>query len=145
MEISTIENEANSMSLSNPKFSISNLQSFNDNQFNTSNILKEDIQLPETFFDCQINLLFTSLVTFKNFQLMRNQFLLIFKVKYPEDFFKKIYEKSYFTIFGFDKSSKELASFSVIKIIKDEKKAEILALGVVKEYQNNKIGNKLLN
>jgi ribosomal protein S18 acetylase RimI-like enzyme len=129
--------------------SFSNLQSFNEFVVPDNSILKDPcrdiMQIPETLVtQCKISLIFSSNITYKNFQIMRNQFLLIFKVAYPEDFFKKIYDKKYFTIFGMDKSSKELICFAVIDIKLEEKNADILALGVVKEYQNKKIGSCLL-
>lgn len=134
---------------SNQMQSLSNLQSFNDFYIPENSYLKEEahgaVSIPNTFLaQCFFSLIFTSTITYKNFQIMKNQFLLIFKVIYPEDFFKKIYEKKYFTLFGMEKSSKELIGFAVIDIKLSEKKADILALGVVKEYQNKKIGSSLL-
>ena len=96
---------------SNQMNSFSNLQSFNDN-FNEEESREKDrskelIAMPNSLFpQCSFSLIFTSNITYKNFQIMRNQFLLIFKITYPDDFFKKVYEKKYLTIFGLDKSSK---------------------------------------
>jgi ribosomal protein S18 acetylase RimI-like enzyme len=43
-----------------------------------------------------------------------------------------------------DKGSKELICFAVIDINQVERSADILALGVVKEYQNKRIGSAIL-
>ena len=43
-----------------------------------------------------------------------------------------------------DKSTKELVGFYIMQIDKEEKKGTILSIGVVKEYQNKKIGSALL-
>ncbi len=62
MELTMIENEAYSPKLS-PAHSFSNLQSFNENKLYDSNVIKEDIQLPDTIVSCNFNLTFTSIIT----------------------------------------------------------------------------------
>ena len=68
----------------------------------------------------------------------------LFKIKYPEEFFNKINDNKYFTLFGFDNYSNELVCFAVIDVRLQIKTAEILSLGVVKEYQGYKVGSTLL-
>jgi ribosomal protein S18 acetylase RimI-like enzyme len=135
--------------LSNQFGSFSNLQSFNENYF-AGTVAKNDsencaLQIPDHSIPfCGLSLTFTSNITYKYFQLMKKQFSLIFKVNYPEEFFKKVYEKNYFTIFGIEKISKELTCFAILDINQEEKCADILALGVVKEFQSKKLGSTLL-
>ena len=134
---------------SNQFGSFSNLQSFNENIFANSLAKNQSencaMPLPDNSIPhCGFSLTFTSNIIYKNFQIMKNQFLLTFKVSYPEDFFKKVYDKKYFTIFGIDKISKELTCFAVLNINQNDKVADILALGVVKEFQSKKLGSTLL-
>lgn len=69
----------------------------------------------------------------------------LFQIKYSDEFFTKISDQTYYTIFGMDCLSKELVCFAVIDITKiTERNAEILTIGVVKEYQGRKYGTKLL-
>jgi ribosomal protein S18 acetylase RimI-like enzyme len=148
LQESQITKEDDDLKLSNQMMSMSNLQSFNDNFVSNDSIAKQnsrlELQLPDSSFQNTISITFTSVMTYKNFQIMRNQFLLIFKVTFPDEFFKNVYDKKYFTIFGMDKGSKELICFAVIDINQVERSADILALGVVKEYQNKRIGSAIL-
>jgi len=90
----------------------------------------------------QIN--FTPNVNLKILTLIKNHFQIIFKIVYPEEFFQNIIEKKYYSIIGLSKVNGELICFSHIGIHKKQKKATILAMGVVKEFQNKKIGSRLL-
>jgi ribosomal-protein-alanine N-acetyltransferase len=69
---------------------------------------------------------------------------MLFQINYPPIFFEKIYNKSYLSIFGYDSSINDIACFAVINIVNNSN-AEILSIGVVKEFQGKKIGSKLLN
>ncbi len=148
----TIENfspEEDDCKLSNQFGSFSNLQSFNENYFEGTGAKNESencvLQLPDhSIPQSGFFLTFTSNITYKYFLIMKKQFTLIFKVCYPEEFFKKVYDRKYFTIFGIEKLSKELTCFAVLDINQEEKSADILALGVVKEFQSKKLGSTLL-
>jgi len=139
---------------SNNLISLSNLQSFSEfNDPNSAymairelkNESHDSIKLPDSIYPkCSIKLTFTSTIAYKNYQIIKNLFLLIFKVVYPEEFFRRMYEKTYFTILGMDKGTKEIISIAVIDVKQDKKSADILALGVVKEYRNKKLGSILL-
>ncbi len=133
-----------------PSFSnFSNLESFNtiklSEQIDFDQIRNNNdvIELPDTYHSNNaISLSFTSNVTYKNYQNLRNQFLLLFKIKYPDEFYKRIYDKKYATIFGINKSTKEMACFAVLDI--NQKHADILAIGVAKEFQGKKVGSSIL-
>jgi ribosomal protein S18 acetylase RimI-like enzyme len=136
---------------STPFQSFTNLQSFNADQFLSehSEIGKDEykdfLPLPDTMFTFNVNLTFTSILPDKYFYIMKNHFKVLFKITYPESFFEKVYRsEEYQTILGIDKSSKELLCFAVIEIRDNNHSADILALGVIKEYQNKKLGSKLL-
>jgi len=87
---------------------------------------------------------FTFIISAKVFQLIKKQFLILFKIVYPTDFFQKVYEKKYYSIVGLNRLSGEIMCFSHIDVKKLSKTAYILAFGVVKEFQNKKIGGRLL-
>jgi len=116
--------------------------SFNDQLIQTFNIKNgycTDQNIP-----LLNNYTFTSSFNLKTFQTIKNHFKSIFKVTYPEEFFQDVYQKKYFTIIVKDSHSKEVIGFSHIDINKMKKSADILTLGVVKEFQNKKIGSMLL-
>jgi ribosomal protein S18 acetylase RimI-like enzyme len=87
-------------------------------------------------------LIFTSTLTKKYFLTLKSHFPLLFSIRYPDSFFQSIYNNSYYTILGLDIATKELTSFAVIDIKSNI--AEVLALGVIKEYQNKRVGSNLL-
>jgi ribosomal protein S18 acetylase RimI-like enzyme len=124
--------------------SLSNLQSFND--IASQNLAQEDcgdnLDITTQYFT---EVTFTSNVEQDNhLQILKNHFLLLFKVHYPDEFFDKIKSKEYKTILGLEKSSKQLICFSIIHIKENKKKAALLAFGVVKEFQKKRIGSKIL-
>jgi ribosomal protein S18 acetylase RimI-like enzyme len=88
-------------------------------------------------------LIFTSTLTKKYFFTIKSHFSTLFAIKYPESFFQNVLNGKYFTLLGLEIATKELTSFAVVEIKNDI--AEVLALGVIKEYQNKKIGSNLLN
>jgi len=90
------------------------------------------------------NIKFTNSFNLNTFLTIKKSFLSIFKIFYPEDFFNDVYSKKYHSIIGYENGTKELLCFSHIDINKQKKNAKILTLGVVKEYQNNKIGTQLM-
>jgi ribosomal protein S18 acetylase RimI-like enzyme len=94
-----------------------------------------------TFESSQI--IYTSGMSFKYFNILKSHFTLLFPVKYPNSFFHNVYINKYMTLLGLEAFTKELTSFAIIDI--KNTNADILALGVFKEYQNKKIGSKLLN
>jgi ribosomal protein S18 acetylase RimI-like enzyme len=95
-----------------------------------------------TFDSSQI--IFTSKLTFKYFLFIKSHFPVLFSINYPESFFQKIYDKKFHCIIGLEPNSKELTSFAIIDIKKNYK-AEILSIAVLKEYQNKRIGTRLLS
>jgi ribosomal protein S18 acetylase RimI-like enzyme len=125
--------------------SMGDMKSFNEADFEVGNLVNEEVKpMPELNLRIPMKFSYTSFITYKNFQTLRNHFLLLFKVNYPEEFFRKIYLKQYFTIFALDSSNKEIAAFSVIEIINKKCQAVILALGVVKEFQGKGLGSVIL-
>jgi ribosomal protein S18 acetylase RimI-like enzyme len=124
--------------------SMSNLQSFNDmsSQQQVYEDCRHNLDVTAQYF---IDVTFTTNVEKNNtLQVLKNHFMLLFKVLYPDDFYDKIKSKEYCTLLGLEKSSKQLVCFSVLEIKQNKKKASILAFGVVKEYQNKKVGTKIL-
>ena len=111
-------------------------------KYSASLLLKNDCQFLNT---SSLNVIFTSIFNLKTFQIIKNHFKSIFKIVYPEDFFTDIYNKKFHSIIGLVKDTKEVLCFSHIEIDKKNKKAKILTLGVVKEYQNKGIGTRLMN
>jgi ribosomal protein S18 acetylase RimI-like enzyme len=154
MEIAMMKNEVcykenkrdseEELRISHDMHSLSNLQSFNDmlSQHIAQEDLANNLDITSQYF---IDVSFTSNIERNNhFQILKNHFMLLFKVNYPEDFYEKIKSKEYNTILGLEKSSKQLICFSVLHIKSNKKKAVLLAFGVVKEFQNKKIGTKIL-
>jgi len=78
------------------------------------------------------------------FQKIKNSFPFIFKITYPAEFFNDVFSKKYYSIICLEKNSKELVGFSHIKINKISKSAEIVTLGVLREYQGQKLGTLIL-
>lgn len=116
--------------------SLSKLQSFtSNNQF--TRMVNSSLS-----FNALTNISFTSKITNKTIQTLKIQFKLLFPVPYPQSFFDKVYNNEYKTIIAFDKPTKELYGFCIMEI--DKKRATILSIGVVKEFQNKKIGSALL-
>ena len=60
------------------------------------------------------------------------------------EFFNDVYKRKYHSIIGIETGTKEILCFSHIDIDKSNKTAKIQTLGVIKEYQNNKIGTQLI-
>jgi len=155
MELTNLKNEVNlkesrkefdeeDWRVSQDIHSLSNLQSFND--FLSQNVAQDNIadnlDMTTQYFT---EITFTSNVDKDNtIQILKNHFLLLFKVNYPEEFFERIKSKQYKTILGLEKSSKQITCFSVIDIKENKKKAVLLAFGVVKEFQRKRIGSKIL-
>jgi ribosomal protein S18 acetylase RimI-like enzyme len=155
MEIAMLKNEVSYKEIKNDfdeedwgksqdMHSMSNLQSFNDmlSQQQIREDVRHNLDVTAQYF---IDVIFTTNVERNNTLLiLKNQFLLLFKVLYPEEFYDKIKSKEYCTLLGLEKSSKQLVCFSVIEIKQNKKKATVLAFGVIKEYQNKKVGTKIL-
>jgi ribosomal protein S18 acetylase RimI-like enzyme len=144
-EVCLIKNEDNnqlnqskdnvSLGLSCSNFSM--LESFN--QFQENNLL---FCTQPTMPKLEHEMVFTTKFNYKMFQIMKNHFSTLFKLKYNDDFFQNIYNHKYFTIFGIEKHSNEIMCFANILI--ERNIAQILTLAVIKEYQNKKVGTKLL-
>lgn len=100
--------------------------------------------VPETIGELYSSIIYTSQLDDNYFTIMKNQFKLLFKVCYPDTFFEKVYNSEYYTILGIDKATKELVCFAVIDLKGTGNTADILALGVVKEYQNKQHGSRLI-
>jgi ribosomal protein S18 acetylase RimI-like enzyme len=143
MDVITYENEAESFQKTKSSISILNLQSFNNDILLDSFTKQQEII---NFSDLKINtsmdIVFSNKFSNKQFIQIKKQFLLLFKVTYPEEFFKKIFERKYHTIIGLEEESKELVCFGIIELNTTKKLANILALGVVKEYQNKGVGSR---
>ena len=106
-------------------------------------LLKNDMQFLDS--STSIPLTFTSVFNLRTFQIIKNHFKSIFKIKYSDEFFADVYSNKYYSVIGLHKQTKEVICFAHIDIDKINKKAQILTIGVVKEYQNKKLGKKLLN
>ena len=113
------------------------LESFNQLQVNNDLFCT---QSPNQKFENEI--VFTTKFNYKMFQIMKNHFSTLFKVKYTDEYFQNIYNNKYFTIFGLDKNSHEIMCFANLEI--NISIAKILTFAVVKEFQNKKVGSKLL-
>lgn len=87
---------------------------------------------------------FTSKITNKILQTLKMQFQLLFPVPYPSSFFEKISSGYYHAVIAFDKTTKEIYGFCVIELFHPDKKATILAIGVMREHQNKKVGSAIL-
>ena len=124
-------------SSASPFDSISNLHSFTSN-FPAEPMTKLITSTPTSPIS------FTSKITHKTIQNLKIQFRLLFPISYPSSFFSDISSGKYKSIIAMDKSTKELVGFYIMQIDKEEKKGTILSIGVVKEYQNKKIGSALL-
>lgn len=133
--------------------------SFSDDEINESSL----IDLDDDTFNVQFNNDFEndSIYFSNHFHLnlekyLKNQFLLLFPIGFPESFFKKIFTKEYHCIFAYTNKTNELIGFIIIKVFhnhddddneaKDSglNRAEILALAVIKEFQRKNIGSRLL-
>lgn len=89
------------------------------------------------------DIIFSSKMNSRQFQIMKNNFNTLFKISYPEDFFQKIQNHQYKTIIGFNKCF-DVICFAIINIDNRHKQADILSLGVLKEFQGKKFGSRLL-
>jgi len=89
--------------------------------------------------------LFSTNFDLSTFRIIKNSFLVLFKIKYPEEFFTDVFQRRYRSILGLEKETKELMCFSHIQIDKPSKTAKIVTFGVLPEFQGKKIGTQLLN
>jgi len=124
------------------KSKFSEIGRFPNNNRSASLLMKTDLHYLET---STAPIIFTSVFNLKTFQIIKNLFVSLFKITYPEDFFIDVYNKKLHSIIGLIKETKEVICFAHIDIDKTNKKAKILTLAVVKEYQNKKIGTRLMN
>ena len=153
MEMSNYDEMFRTPEISNPLDMISNsgesmpisfskCESYNEVDF----LIKSEENLSNTN---EINenseIIFTTKFQMKNFAVIKNHFNTLFKISYPEEFFEKILNKTYHTIVGITKNFKDLICFAVLNIENNNKIAEILSFGVIKEFQGKKFGTKLLN
>jgi ribosomal protein S18 acetylase RimI-like enzyme len=132
------ENEADIILTASSNISIGNMLSFEDPFGETSMVVKNDL-FRQFEINTEVDIYFTTNKLY--FTSMKKHFI-IFKIKYPQSFFDKVFNGEYKVLYGVERSSNILTCFSVINII--DKNAEILAMGVIKEYQNRKVGSKLL-
>lgn len=88
--------------------------------------------------------IFTTKFDMNLFQKMKKAFPIIFKIKYPDEFFNGVYNRKYHSIIGLEKNSKELICFSQILFNKTEKTVEIITIGVLSEFQGKGFGNLLI-
>jgi ribosomal protein S18 acetylase RimI-like enzyme len=145
MELVSYENEVETHQRTKNSISIMDLQSFNNDLLEKSYTGRQEaITFSDLKVTSSLGLMFTTKFSNKIFLQLKKQFLVLFKVTYPEEFFKKVHEKKYHTVIGLEAESHELVSFCVIDINKSEHKADILALGVLKEYQGKGVGSRLL-
>jgi ribosomal protein S18 acetylase RimI-like enzyme len=117
----------------------SKCESFADNEFNAVLIQKNF-----SFNDTNTYTKITFSTKKPSKIILMKYYEMIFKINYNEDFFEKIYKNEYLSIFGYDSILNEITCFAVINIV-DRFNAEILSLGVLKEYQGKRIGSKMLN
>lgn len=105
-----------------------------DDQFNTmkTNTIDEEI-------------IWSSRLTNNQFLKIKYCFNTLFKIKYPEEFFNKISNRTYYTVTGSLKNS-EVICFAVLNIDINprERNVEILSFGVLKEFQGRHYGTKLM-
>lgn len=146
-EVKTITNNETNNSAMNSNLSV--IESFPEYKYgidssiySSSNIMKNELNFLIT--TSNLNLTFTNNFNLSTFQIIKNSFLSLFKIIYPDEFFKNVYEKKYRSIIGFEKSHKEIVCFSHIEVKKSTKSADILTFGVIKEYQNKRIGTRLI-
>ena len=132
-----VSNNNSHTSSASPFDSISNLYSFTSN-FPAESVTKLITSTPTSPIS------FTSKITPKIIKNLKIQFQLLFPISYPSSFFTDISNGKYKSIISMDKSTKELVGFCIIQIDKENKKGTILNIGVVKEYQNKKIGSAIL-
>jgi len=127
----------------------SNLMSFTEldkkqNEMNDSVLLKNEYQHLITTNNKEMSISFTNVFDLSLFQSIKNHFLSIFKITYPDEFFDDIYHNKYHSIIGLEKDSREVICFAHLDIDKIEKSGKILTVCVVKEHQGQKIGTKLM-
>jgi ribosomal protein S18 acetylase RimI-like enzyme len=137
MDIYENEAEAEIILTSTSEISLGNMISFEDPFGETIGIKNELFRQIDIYSD--IDIYFTTNKLY--FTSMKKHFL-VFKIKYPQSFFDRIFNEEYKVIYGIERSNNILVCFAVINAINRE--ADILALGVIKEYQNRKIGSKIL-
>ncbi len=65
---------------------------FEDNEKTTGSILKNDFNFHDTSLQ---PIIFTMAFNLKTFQIIKNHFVSIFKVTYPDQFFTDVYNKKY--------------------------------------------------
>lgn len=137
------ENNQSNSSLNLVDSGVSKFSQFGKDSHNksVSLLLKNDLNFSEAN---STPVVFTSDFNWKTFEIIKKHFKSLFKVKYPEEFFENVYKKKIQSVIGFTKDSKEIICFSHIEINKKDKIANILTLGVVKEYQGKKLGSKIL-
>jgi len=118
-------------------------QSGDDSFFNNTSDLLTFSQLSKTQKQLK-QIYFTNKFDTSLFQKIKKSFPFIFKITYPAEFFNDVFSKKYYSIVCLEKNSKELVGFSHIKINKISKSAEIITLGVLREYQGQKFGTLIL-
>jgi ribosomal protein S18 acetylase RimI-like enzyme len=120
--------------------SFSNCESFKDldflqktedniNTFKTNNIDEE--------------IIWSSRLTNNQFLKIKYCFNTLFRIKYPEEFFSKINNKTYHTVIGSLKNS-DVICFAVLNMNLKKRNVEILSFGVLKEFQGRHFGTKLM-
>lgn len=91
------------------------------------------------------DIIFSSKLDNRNNHFQKIEYCLntLFKITYPDEFYRKILNKEYFTITGSIKSF-EVICFAIININYKKRVAEILSFGVLKEFQGKHYGTKLM-
>jgi N-acetylglutamate synthase-like GNAT family acetyltransferase len=143
-ELKNLNFPSNSLELDSESISFSNCESFKDldllekteDNFNTNTITVKTNNIPE-------QIIWSSRLTNKQFIKIKYCFNTLFKIKYPEEFFTKILNKTYHIVTGSIKNS-DVICFAILNINLRERNVEILSFGVLKEFQGRHYGTKLM-
>lgn len=128
-----------SNSLDSIPISFSNCESFKEFDYLAKT---EDLNTNKSIlFDDKIS--WCSKINNNQFLKIKYCFNTLFKITYPEEFFKNILSNKYKTIVGSIKSS-DIICFAVLNVDMIFKKVEILSFGVLKEFQGRHYGSRLM-
>lgn len=119
----------------------SNCESFREIDFLEKT--EENFYSKNTNFLIEEKIVWSSRLTNSQYMKIKYCFNTLFKITYPENFYKNILNRKYFTIVGSLKSS-DVVCFAIIDIDFPNRNAEILSFGVMKEFQGRQFGSKLM-
>jgi ribosomal protein S18 acetylase RimI-like enzyme len=128
------------------QISFSNCESFKEIDFlekSEDNLYTNSIKSKCKINNFEEEIIFSSTIDNNHFLKIKYCISTLFKITYPDDFFEKILNKTYFTITGSIKSF-QVICFAIININYKKRIAEILSFGVLKEFQGKHYGTKLM-